>query len=215
MTGYPHPVLIGGKADGAGNWEWEDGSSFDLTFMQARPDTLSAPFSCPLSCCSLLSSLFLSPLLYSPRLSSPLCRHSLPTQAQSFCRDPSRFSRRLKSVRERAFTAPGAPQGKALYQPRMQWKHTAKAVSGHVTVSGHVRRGPATCRTAPRTRSRALPRPSSSSSVSQHRNSIIICLPLLCPPPPPSSSSPCPARPPSPLLSSDPLLACPLYLDFV
>ena len=36
MTGYPHPVIIGGRSDGAGNWEWSDGSNFDLTFMQAH-----------------------------------------------------------------------------------------------------------------------------------------------------------------------------------
>jgi hypothetical protein len=36
VTGYPHPVIIGGRSDGAGNWEWSDGSNFDLTFMQAH-----------------------------------------------------------------------------------------------------------------------------------------------------------------------------------
>ena len=35
-AGYTNPIIIGLMADGAGNWEWADGSAMDLDFLRAH-----------------------------------------------------------------------------------------------------------------------------------------------------------------------------------
>ena len=36
LVGYTNPVIIGLMADGAGNWEWADGSPMDIDFLRAH-----------------------------------------------------------------------------------------------------------------------------------------------------------------------------------
>ena len=35
-VGYTNPIIIGLMSDGAGNWEWADGSDVDMDFLRAH-----------------------------------------------------------------------------------------------------------------------------------------------------------------------------------